>query len=278
MDEKEELKKRIKTLERQKAALEESNRSLLELNEINSDLMLRLDYELREPLTLLKGHACLLGDMCSKISETISETDREFYEEKDFQIGFQIASKRVSIIENQINTMINIITKFRNALVDVNLLMLEDDDVKKEELSLEELIETKKIEWEERENRQIRLEIDKLPFVFGNRFGLETVLDEIIGNAIRYSKKEILIKANPEGDFVHVSIKDRGIGIAEGNLENIFKRFYQKGNEVRKRGFGLGLSVIRSIIGAHNGKIWAESELGSYTIIHFVIPIAHTAR
>ena len=71
-----------------------------------------------------------------------------------------------------------------------------------------------------------------------------------------------------------VQITDNGIGIEEKELPHIFERFYRADSSRNSKtgGSGLGLAIARKIIEDHNGKIWAESEIGKGTRISFTLP------
>jgi signal transduction histidine kinase len=79
-----------------------------------------------------------------------------------------------------------------------------------------------------------------------------------------------------ETPVIFASVRDEGIGIPADELENIWHDFYQVDGSATRRfgGTGLGLALVRDIVHAHNGVIWAESQLDVETIVTFVIPRA----
>jgi PAS domain S-box-containing protein len=105
------------------------------------------------------------------------------------------------------------------------------------------------------------------------------VLNEIVGNAIKFSRPETTIRlaADPgEGDQVCFTVEDQGQGIAPEKLGRIFDRF-QQGDASDSRGVGgtgLGLALCRSIVEQHGGHIWAESTPGNGTSVRFTLPAA----
>lgn len=101
------------------------------------------------------------------------------------------------------------------------------------------------------------------------------VLANLIGNAIKFSSPGGVIRlaCAREGDDVRFSVRDTGPGIPEAQLEAVFERFWQVGENDR-RGLGLGLYISRSIIEAHGGKLWAESTLGVSSVFHFTLAAA----
>ncbi|MDR7074059.1 cell wall metabolism sensor histidine kinase WalK [Fictibacillus barbaricus] len=103
------------------------------------------------------------------------------------------------------------------------------------------------------------------------------VLDNIISNAMKYSPEggKITFLAAVKGRKVKISISDQGVGIPKNNVSKIFDRFFRV-DKARSRdigGTGLGLAIAKEIVLAHGGDIWAESEWGQGTTIHFTLPL-----
>jgi signal transduction histidine kinase len=101
------------------------------------------------------------------------------------------------------------------------------------------------------------------------------VLVNLISNAIKFTARggAISIRAAPVEGSLALTVEDTGIGIPADMLEQVFERFWQVGPGDR-RGSGLGLYISRCIIGAHGGKIWAESEPGRGSRFTFTLPHA----
>ena len=101
------------------------------------------------------------------------------------------------------------------------------------------------------------------------------VLTNLIGNAIKFSPQEgtVTVRAQPKGNEVWFSVGDTGAGIPSEELPHIFEQFWQAA-KTSSLGVGLGLTIAKGIIEAHGGRIWAESEMGAGTTIHFTLPIA----
>ena len=117
------------------------------------------------------------------------------------------------------------------------------------------------------DKKNIDLEFDAdedLPLVAADREKIAWVLNNLVSNALNYTNAgdDILISASVRENMMYVSVKDTGMGIPEEYQEHIFEKFFQvKGSDLEIRGTGLGLSVAKEIIQAHNGKIWCESKL-----------------
>ena len=118
--------------------------------------------------------------------------------------------------------------------------------------------------------------VDEDVMIIADAEQLKRVINNIIGNSIKYMDKEkgyINIRIKDVGDFIQVEIEDNGRGIAVKDLPLIFERFYRADASRNSAlgGSGIGLSIVRKIIEDHGGKIWANSKLGTGTIMFFVL-------
>jgi signal transduction histidine kinase len=106
---------------------------------------------------------------------------------------------------------------------------------------------------------------------------IRQMLRVLIDNSIAFTawNGEIAVKLTSEGGLAVVSVRDNGIGIPKDELGFIFDRFYcvDKSRIKEKGGCGLGLSIVRSIIDLHAGKISVESELGMGTEFKITLPL-----
>ena len=102
---------------------------------------------------------------------------------------------------------------------------------------------------------------------------IKQVLLNLISNAVKFSDKPICVIVSPERDGVLVSVKDDGPGISPENKQRLFQRFSRLDTGPgRKPGSGLGLYLSRSIVEAHQGEIWVESEPGAGATFSFRLP------
>jgi two-component system phosphate regulon sensor histidine kinase PhoR len=112
--------------------------------------------------------------------------------------------------------------------------------------------------------------------VHGNPERLEQVLNNLVSNAVKYSKdgRTIIIKARVVDDNVHVSVTDDGIGLSVEQSERIFERFYRVEDKTYSAsGLGMGLYISTEIIKHHKGKINVISELGKGSTFYFTLPL-----
>jgi C4-dicarboxylate-specific signal transduction histidine kinase len=117
-----------------------------------------------------------------------------------------------------------------------------------------------------------------LPRVQGDRVQLQQVLLNLIINAIEAMRdggeeeRELIVSSRDGPDGVSVEVRDSGPGFAAADLDRVFEAFYS----TKPNGVGLGLSICRSIIEAHNGRLWASPNVPRGAIFGFIAP-AHPA-
>lgn len=113
--------------------------------------------------------------------------------------------------------------------------------------------------------------------VFADRDKIESVLSNLISNAIKYSPlgKQIEICCKVTDASAIISVKDQGMGIQPENIPRLFDRFYRvESNQMQLiSGFGIGLYLSAEIIQHHNGKIWVESEPEKGSVFYFSLPL-----
>lgn len=100
------------------------------------------------------------------------------------------------------------------------------------------------------------------------------VLSNLIGNAIKFTPEQgtVSIAAVADGDEVRLSVRDTGLGVAADARPHLFNRYWQAKRSNARGSLGLGLSIARGIVEAHNGKIWVEGADGGGAVFHFTIP------
>ena len=117
---------------------------------------------------------------------------------------------------------------------------------------------------------------DDLPKVNADPEKIQWVLNNLIGNALKYTNAgdEIQVTAKVKQDKMYVSVKDTGAGIPPQYLDKLFDKFVQvKGYDLEVRGTGLGLAIAREIVEAHGGEIWCESSLDAGSTFTFTLPL-----
>jgi PAS domain S-box-containing protein len=119
----------------------------------------------------------------------------------------------------------------------------------------------------------------ELPDIRGDQHRLLQVLENLIGNAIKFTPAEgrIVVGAAAREDDVLFWVADTGGGISPENVPHVFDRFWQARKDGRL-GAGLGLAVARGIVEAQGGRIWVESRLGHGSVFFFTVPQAQVAK
>ena len=119
--------------------------------------------------------------------------------------------------------------------------------------------------------------VEGLPLVHGDRVELQQVILNLILNAIEAMSetsegpRELLITTEKaESGGLLVAVRDLGAGLPPGALENLFKAFHT----TKPNGLGLGLSICRSIVEGHGGRLWASAKLPRGAVFQFTLPIS----
>ena len=131
-------------------------------------------------------------------------------------------------------------------------------------------------------NVSMKIDIDpNLPQTAGDKIQLQQVLLNLLLNAFdamkdsQMAEREVVVKAGLDGaNMLKIMISDRGTGLTSDKLDKIFEPFYT----TKREGLGMGLSISRSIIEAHGGRLWAENNQGSGATFSFTLPIADASE
>jgi len=160
------------------------------------------------------------------------------------------------------------------ALADAGQLSIHRSPIQMETV-VDSIVETVGVQLED---ARIRLHQDisaELPSVDIDRQRIEQVLLNLLANAIRHTPQggTISIEAVADGDAVRVSICDSGPGLSPEDLAHVFDRFY-RADDARpsEGGAGLGLSIAKTLIEAHGGRIWAENAPAGGACFRFTLP------
>ena len=123
----------------------------------------------------------------------------------------------------------------------------------------------------------LQLELaERLPSVMGDRIQLQQVILNLLRNAseamaeVNDRPRQLVVRTEPENDSgVRVTVRDAGVGLDRQSLDKLFDAFYT----TKPGGMGIGLSVSRSIIESHHGRMWAEPNDGPGATFAFSIPV-----
>jgi two-component system sensor kinase FixL len=115
-----------------------------------------------------------------------------------------------------------------------------------------------------------------LPAVHGDKVQLQQVVLNLLLNAFDAMKdcppaeREVQLRVKSDGvGFIEAAVRDCGTGLSSDTMDKIFQPFYS----TKRDGLGMGLSICRSIIGAHGGRLWAENNSYHGATFHFTVPV-----
>jgi signal transduction histidine kinase len=229
------------------------------LERLRRDLVANVSHELKTPISALRGHLENLLDGVENPNPQLLETMVQ-------------QSERLSRLVDQ--------------LLDLSRLESGAAPLKLEPVRLAPLVERVIAEVEiARPDRplQVRNEVSpRLPPVQADRERIHQVLFNLLDNAFRFTPDggAIEVRAVRQNGSCEVSVVDTGPGIPREHLPFVFERFYRV-DASRSRGdggTGIGLAIARSVVGAHGGRIWAESEPGRGSAFHFTLPAPDQAE
>ncbi len=229
-----------------------------QLDQMKTDLVSFVSHELKTPLTSIG----LYGHMLREKLQSGSVTD---------------AMDMAASIDRQNTRMKHMVEDFLNiSRIEqgrpLDMLWHEINDVRQ---FVDEVVAI-----EARTTRDHEFSLDlpaDMPPIWADRGKLEEVFINLVNNAIKYSPDGglVTVSAEPRGDMMCFSVQDMGLGISREAQSRLFQRFARVGKDSRQRisGTGLGLFVCKTLIEAHGGKIWVESEEGQGSTFRFTVPL-----
>ncbi|MBK7687571.1 MAG: response regulator [Elusimicrobia bacterium] len=236
--------------------LQKTNRELAQLNEFKSKFFSIVTHDLRSPLTSIRGYAQLI----------LQKPD----------MGPESLAQFLKIIISQSDQLGNLI----NDLMDVVSIQSGKLRVERALSDLGELLAAVQSRLVPLANqRKVRFEVTTdtaLPPLLIDKRRIDQVLTNLIGNAFKHTPEDgrVAVRAAREGAAVRVTVSDTGEGIPPEALERVFEQFFQvESHASKKEGLGLGLTIAREIITAHNGEIGVASEgVGKGAQFWFTLP------
>ena len=231
-------------MRRTSANLQRSNTDLQQFAYVAS-------HDLQEPLRTIASFTQLLA---KRYGDKLDDKAREF-------IAFAVdGSKRMQTLINDLLSFSRVGTQGRS-LVPVSTDAVLDAVLKNLKRSIEE-------------SRAI-ITRDPLPVVLADELQLSQIMQNLIGNAIKFRRDGAAIvhigaEQTPTG--WNISVRDNGIGVAPEHSERIFVIFQRLHARGEYPGTGIGLAVCRRIVERHGGRIWVESAPGQGSTFYFALP------
>ncbi|ANU13416.1 ATP-binding protein [Planococcus halocryophilus] len=228
------------------------------LEKLREDFIANVSHELRTPIAMLQGYSEAILDDVGATEEERREMTKIIYEESQRMGRLVTDLLNLARLESGYMRLYKEIVQLNSS---IERMTLKFSQIAKEngvQLSFETTVD----DWAATEIDEDRI---------------EQVMTNLIDNAIRHTPKEgqVVVRVEQQKEYAKISINDNGVGISKEDLEFVFERFY-KANKARtlgKGGTGLGLAIASNIIQAHEGEIYAESNVGQGTSFVFLLPL-----
>ena len=220
-------------------------------------LLSALSHDLRTPLTVLVGASSALCE------ERLDEHQRRQF------------SRMVADEARRLNRLVG-------NLLELTRLESGRVQVKQTAQAIEEVIGSALCRLERQlEGRMVRTLVeDDVPLAFFDPVLLELVVINLVENALHHAGplSPIEIAVHRDGDEIRVEVGDRGPGVPSGQEEKVFEKFYRApGAAQGDGGIGLGLTICRAIMSAHDGRIWFTNRVDGGAVISFTLPVCSEA-
>jgi signal transduction histidine kinase len=269
------LQERVEELDTARAELQTSYEKLQELDKLKSQFLSIASHELKTPITAMSGFVQIAVRRIKRRLGAGRPSEEDWKKEEETLL------EQLEVVQRQTGKLARLVDELLDvSRIESGRLELRVDDVDLPELVAEvlrrhQLMATK---------HELGLSYDpdgKLD-VRADRDHLEQVLNNLIGNAMKYSPEggAIDVTVTRAGDReVEFAVADHGIGIRAGELARVFGLFYRSPDRLARDvgGMGLGLYITKEIVDRHNGRIWAESEVGKGTTFHVALPASVAA-
>jgi len=228
-----------------------------EREHLKMGLVSAMAHDIKNPLGIIMGYAELKLDEAAGSKEG-GEEDTIWYR-----------------IEDSGRRIVNLVTGFLEASrAETGKLMIGDEPVQVNRL-LREAIQQQQPQVQKK-GLTLELELDeRLPNVRGDKGQIDRVFWNLIGNAIKFTRNGGKVKVSSRFDDgqVCVSVQDTGVGISQEELPLLFSQFKRLKGSEKIEGTGLGLFIVKTIVEAHKGTVWAESVEGKGATFTVHLPI-----
>ena len=230
-----------------------------EIDQMKSDFISLVSHELRTPLTSIIGFVSFILD--GKAGE-INDKQRNSL------VRVQRQSKRLAAL---INDLLDI------SRIESGRIQMEQAPTSILDIVTQRIDEIRP----QADEKSIQLDLtapESVPQIFGDEARMGQVFTNLIGNAIKFTPNngEVSVKVEADGNLLHVEVIDTGPGIPPEERQKIFDKFYQLSDISTRQqgGSGLGLSISKSIVEAHGGKLWIDDgNQGKGSNFQFVLPL-----
>ncbi|HYO52195.1 MEDS domain-containing protein [Archangium sp.] len=254
----ESTEQRVEWMIRQLQRFRGAERKLERAIQARDEFLSVASHELNTPLTSLKLQV-------QSLSRALARGD-----------GAALTQHKVSGIIERTDRQLRRLSRLVSDLLDVSRIHANKLTLDLEQVELRELVEdvVDRISGDFT-HIGVRLDLVPGPQVVGrwDRSRLEQVVLNLLSNALKYGAgKPVRVEVTADGDQVHLSVKDQGVGLREEDRARIFERFERAISASEASGLGLGLYIAREIVQAHGGYISVESRLGKGSTFTVSLP------
>ena len=244
-------------------ALQRWTEQLMRLDRVKSDVVAALSHELRTPLTAIRGFTEVLAD---------GEAGSLNEEQREYLAVIDTAARR---LQRQVDDLV-MLTR-----IQTGPLTFEPRT-----LGISGALERATGRIRERAAaRDITVTLDmasSLPLVRMDPHALDRTLEHLLDNAVKFTPpgETIAVHCDRVDGAVMVSVTNTGVAIEEYDSERVFAAFYRTASALRDavQGAGLGLTIVKSLVEQHGGRVWLEGTSESRTTFSFTLPIASATR
>lgn len=250
---------RTSDLELANQQLEQSWKEAVEMNRVRTAFFAMVAHDIRSPLATIMFALDLLKE---DTRDDLDEMQRDWLDTSIRMTTHvdQLTRDFLDLLSAQIGEL----------TVSAKLINIED-------FLLHQYQINRSMPWTEEISFQLDLG-SPLPNVLCDRVRIQQVITNLVSNAIKCTQRgSVTLYAHSldAKNAVLIGVRDTGIGIAEGDHEKVFERFWQAGESNKKKdGLGLGLAICRELINRHGGEIWVESTAGEGSNFKFTLPIS----
>lgn len=236
----------------------ESNEGLKKADKLKDEFLANTSHELKTPLNGIIGIAeSLIDGIAGKLPTEVEKN-----------LGLIVHSgKRLSFLVNDILDF----SKIRNQNLSIQPIAIGIREI------VEFVLSQCRISLKNKNIELINEIGDNVPLIYADEYRLQQIIFNLVGNSMKFTKSgKIVVKARvTESKEIEVCVQDTGIGISKNHLASLFTPFSQvDGSNTREQGgVGLGLSITKSLVELHSGRIWVESELGVGSSFYFTVPL-----
>jgi signal transduction histidine kinase len=242
---------------------------LEELDRLKSQFLSMASHELKTPLTSMSGFLQVaLRRMKRRLESGMPDVEEWQREQRSILDQLEVVNRQTGRLARLVNELLDV-SRIETGRIEFAFGPVDVAELAQEVVGRLQHTTTR---------HALRLSAVDAAVVSADRDHLEQVLNNLIGNAIKYSPEggpiEVAVKCG--GDEVVLSVRDQGLGIPRDDLEKIFGLFYRSEDRASRDigGMGLGLYISKEIVGRHGGRIWAESEPGTGSTFYVALPRA----